>query len=168
MSIRDLKENASSFWQTLNDGWQRLLHSGRDALTQFRGGEHVGVPSASQVDDDSYWPAESWSVLGGEVFEDDQQVVVRLEVPGMHKDDLQIEVLDDLLVVSGEKRFAEETSNGRWRVMQCAYGSFRRVLPLPAEVKSDLASARYREGVLRVALPKASPGRQTHRRISVS
>jgi HSP20 family protein len=98
-------------------------------------------------------------MLGGDVFEDDQRLVVRLEVPGMEKEDLDIEVQDDALVISGEKRFQKERSEGRWRVIQCAYGHFRRVVPLPVAVKADAARASYRNGVLKVELPKQEESR---------
>ena len=61
--------------------------------------------------------------------------------------------------MGGEKRFERETSEGsgegRWRVLQCAYGSFQRSVRLPAPVKSEEARATYRDGVLRIELPKA-------------
>jgi HSP20 family protein len=106
-------------------------------------------------------------MLGGDVFEDDQKLVVRLEVPGLEKSDLDVEISADALIVSGEKRFEEEKTEGRWRVMQCAYGSFRRVVPLPAAVKADAARATYKNGVLRVELPKAEPGQPKAVRIEV-
>ena len=59
----------------------------------------------------------------------------------------------------GEKRFEREQGQGRWSVLQCAYGSFHRTVPLPSEVSTDQARARYRDGVLRIELPKARPGR---------
>jgi HSP20 family protein len=68
-------------------------------------------------------------------------------------------VVGDALVVRGEKRFEREESEGRWRVLQCAYGSFRRVVPLPAPVLADRAKASYRNGVLKIELPKAAPGK---------
>ncbi len=80
------------------------------------------------------------------------------EIPGLDKDDFKIEVVDDALVVSGEKRFERDSSDGRWRTIQCAYGAFRRVVPLPAPVRADQAKASYRNGVLRVELPKVEPG----------
>jgi HSP20 family protein len=106
-------------------------------------------------------------MLGGEVFEDEQRIVVRLEVPGMEKSDLDIQVEDDQLVVAGEKRFERESTEGRWHTLQCAYGSFRRVIPLPAPVKSEEARASYRNGVLRVELPKREPGARKTRSIPV-
>jgi HSP20 family protein len=96
-------------------------------------------------------------MLGGDVFEDDQRVVVRVELPGMDKDDIDISVQDDALVVRGEKRFEREQGAGRYRVLQCAYGSFRRTFALHAPVDADRAQASYRNGVLRIELPKAAP-----------
>ena len=96
---------------------------------------------------------------GGDVFEDEQRLVVRLEVPGMDKDDIHIDVVNDALIISGEKRFERESQEGRWRTMQCAYGSFRRAVPLPVAVKAEGAVASYKNGVLRVEIPKAEPGK---------
>lgn len=65
-------------------------------------------------------------MLGGDVFEDDKRIVVRLGVPGLDKQDMNIEARGDALIISGENRFERESTEGRWRVMQCTYGSFRR------------------------------------------
>jgi hypothetical protein len=54
------------------------------------------------VDDDFYLPSHGWSMLGGDMFEDERRLVVRLEVPAMDKDEFDIEVLDDALAVCGE------------------------------------------------------------------
>jgi HSP20 family protein len=107
-------------------------------------------------------------MIGGDVFDDDRRIVVRLEVPGMSKQDFDIEVLDEVLLVRGEKRFERESSEGRWRVLQCAYGSFSRRVPLPVKVLPDKASASYRDGVLRIELPKAEPGRPKRVNVRVS
>jgi HSP20 family protein len=77
----------------------------------------------------------------------------------MDKQDIDIEVSGDNLVISGEKRFEEESTEGRWRVMQCAYGAFRRVVPLPVPVLAEKANATYKNGVLKLKLPKATPGK---------
>jgi HSP20 family protein len=79
-------------------------------------------------------------------------------MPGLYQDDFQIVVGDDARVVSGEKRCERDSSDGRWRTIQCAYGAFRRVGPLPALAWADQAKAGYRNGVLRVELPKVEPG----------
>lgn len=160
MKLENLKENVGSLWGNLAEGWRHLRDSAASALTSFKPGEMTNLPTDAEVGDDVRLPGRGWAMLGGDVFEDDQRVVVRLEVPGMAKQDIDIEVLDDALVMSGEKRFERESTEGRWRIMQCAYGSFRRVVPLPVAVKAEEARASYNNGVLRVELPKANPGRQ--------
>lgn len=159
MKFDEVKDGIASLWDNVSEGWRHLWRSATGALTRFRPGEQTNLPPAAAVDDQFYLPGRSWAMLGGDVFEDDHRVVVRIEVPGMDKQDVSVEVHDGALVVSGEKRFERETTEGRWRVMQCAYGSFRRVVPLHAAVRVDEAKATYRNGVVRVELPKAAPGR---------
>jgi HSP20 family protein len=159
MKLDSLKESVGSLLDNLAEGWRHLTQSAAGALTRFRAGEKTNLPEQESVDDVFYLPPRGWAMLGGDVFEDDRRLVVRLEVPGMEKQDMEIEVRDDALVVSGEKRFERESTEGRWRVMQCAYGSFHRVVPLPVRVLADQARASYKNGILRVELPKATPGR---------
>ena len=155
MKLDDLKHGFGNIWDSMAEGWQRLREGAVGALTRFRPGERSAMPARSEVDDSFYWPSHGWSLLGGDLFEDDQRLLVRLEIPGMDKADFDIEVQDDLLVVLGEKRFESESTQGRYRLLQCAYGSFRRVVPLPTQVLADQARASYRDGVLRIELPKA-------------
>jgi HSP20 family protein len=158
-SVAGIRQGFASLWDSVAEGWQRMRESAAGALTRFRPGEHANVPAKGEVDDDFYLPSDGWSMLGGDVFEDERRLVVRLEVPGMDKNGFDIEVQDDALVVCGEKHFERETTEGRYRMLQCAYGSFRRVVPLPAPVLADHSRATYRDGVLKIELAKAQPGR---------
>lgn len=155
MKLNELKEGLSTFLESIADGWNHLRQAASSALTRFRPGEQTNLPEKMQVDDMFYIPSGTWSMLGGNVFEDESRVVVQLEVPGLDKNDLHVEVQGNNLVVRGEKRFQHEGTDGRYRVLQCAYGSFQRVVPLPATVKSEQAKAAYVNGVVRVELPKA-------------
>lgn len=157
MKLESLKDSVGSLLDNLAEGWRHLTESAAGALTRFRAGDRTDLPPRAEVDDATYLPTRGWAMLGGDVFEDDKRLVVRLEVPGMDKQDINLEVLDNALVVSGEKVFERETTEGRYRVMQCAYGSFRRTVPLPVAVRGDQARATYKNGVLRVELPKAEP-----------
>lgn len=157
MKLENLKSNLDSLWGNVAEGWRHLAASAAGALTRFIPGEKTNLPPSGEVDDARFLPSRGWAMLGGDVFEDAERIVVRLETPGMAKEDLAIDVRDDAVVISGEKRFERESSRGRWRVVQCAYGSFRRVVPLPAAVSAEAARASYRNGVLRVDLPKAKP-----------
>ena len=67
------------------DGWQRMRQSCRRRRHAVLAGEQANVPAKVEVDDDFYLPSHGWSMLGGDMFEDDRRLVVRLEVPGMDK-----------------------------------------------------------------------------------
>lgn len=158
MKLDEFKHGLSSFWDSIAEGWQHMRQSASGALTGFKPGSGTNMPAKTDVDDVSFLPGQGWSMIGGDLFEDDKRVVVRLEVPGLDKNDLDIEVQGNSLVVRGEKRFEKEETEGRYRVLQCAYGSFQRVVPLPVAVKTDEARASYKNGVLRIELPKAETG----------
>jgi|EndMetStandDraft_4_1072995.scaffolds.fasta_scaffold57922_3 HSP20 family protein len=166
--LEGIKQGFTSLWESVADGWQRMRQSAASALTRFRPGEQANVPAKAEVDDDFYLPSHGWSMLGGDMFEDERRLVVRLEVPGMDKDEFDIELMDDALVVSGEKRFERERTEGRYRMLQCAYGSFRRVVPLPVQVLADHSKASYEQGVLKVELTKAKPSKPKTQTIKVN
>jgi HSP20 family protein len=167
MKLESIKEGVGSFLDSVAEGWHHLRESAANALTRFKPSEGSLLPDKAAVDDPFYFPMISWSMLGGEVFEDETRVVVRLEVPGLDKTDLDIEVHEGMLIVKGEKRFERENTDGRWRVMQCAYGTFRRVVPLSSLVLAEQADATYKNGVLRIELPKAKPQKPSRHTIKV-
>jgi HSP20 family protein len=167
MKLESVKEGVESLWDNLAEGWRHLTRSAAGALTRFKPGDTTSLPGEGDIDDPSWLPSRGWAMLGGDVFEDDTRLVVRLEVPGMDKEDLEIEIRGDVLIVFGEKRFSHESTEGRWRVLQCAYGSFHREVPLTAPVLAEQARATYTNGVLRVELPKAAPGRPASTTIKV-
>ncbi len=117
------------------------------------------------VEDQIVRRASRWGLLAAEVEEQADDVVVRLEAPGMEAGDFDLAVIDDFLVVRGEKRATREERRGEFHVMECAYGEFERAVPLPVPVEEGKAQARYRKGVLTVRLPKTAGGRR--RRIDV-
>lgn len=155
MKLEEIRQGLSSLWDSVAEGWQHLRRSAASALTGFKPGQDTNLPAKSEVDDVFFMPSGTWSMLGGDLFEDDTRLVARIEIPGLDKQDLDVEVQGDTLVVRGEKRFEREETEGRYRVLQCAYGSFRRTVPLPVPVIADEAVATYRNGVLRVELPKS-------------
>jgi HSP20 family protein len=157
--LNELKQGLEDTWHSLSEGWRQLRERTSGTLTRF-------TPSNDKTPKQSAdFPSANWALLAGDVFEDDDKFTVRLEVPGLNKNQLDIEVRNDMLIVRGEKRSEQETSNGQYRVRQCAFGSFHRSIPLPLPVLADKASASYRNGVLRIELPKAE--RTSGRRIEV-
>ncbi|MEQ1684889.1 MAG: Hsp20/alpha crystallin family protein [Burkholderiaceae bacterium] len=157
-----LKQGADQAWESLSEGWRELSARASGALTRFR---PAPVADTSTVRSAAPLPFGGWAFMAADVFDDDDKVIVRIEAPGMHRDDFNVELKDDVLTVWGDKQFNREASQGRYSVMQCAYGSFRREVALPVAVKPDKTRASYRDGVLRVELPKADAARA--RRIAV-
>jgi len=94
-----------------------------------------------------------------EVFERDNNLLVRAELPGLDKDDVKVELTDDGLVIEGERRREhEERLEGGYR-SEIEYGRFYRMIPLPEGVNVDQAQARMNNGVLEVAIPMAEAKR---------
>ncbi|REE21742.1 HSP20 family protein [Paraburkholderia sp. BL27I4N3] len=89
------------------------------------------------------------------------------ELPGMTRDDVELEVIEDMLIISGQKRF-ESTSEeqGCYRVER-SFGDFQRAVPLPSGIDLDRAEARFENGVLTLRVPKAAAEPAAKRRIEI-
>jgi HSP20 family protein len=97
-----------------------------------------------------------------EAFEREGKLIVRADLPGLSKDDVKIEISDDLLIIKGERRQENEESREGFYRSERSYGSFYRVIPLPEGVEPDNAVAEFRDGVLEITMP--APQRQQRRR----
>jgi len=161
-----LKQGADQAWESLSEGWRELSARASSALTRFWPAVADSPPVSRQAALETSPPRLSrWAFMAADVLDDADKVIVRIEAPGMRRDDFHVELNRDMLTVWGEKHLDHEFTQGQWRVMQCAYGSFQREVVLPAPVKADKAKARYRDGVLRIELPKSDEARA--RRIAV-
>ncbi len=151
-----IRQGADQAWESLSEGWRELSARASGALTRFR---PVAAPGKSTAAEDPLPSLRSWAFIAADVFDDDDKVVVRIEAPGMRREDFNVEVKGDVLTVRGEKRLAHESTSGRYRMVQCAYGRFRRDVTLPVSVNVDKTMASYRDGVLRIELPKSEGAR---------
>jgi HSP20 family protein len=101
-----------------------------------------------------------------EVFERENQFVIGADLPGVKKDDLNIEVTNDMLTISGERRDERDENREGYRHSERRYGRFYRSIPLPEGVTADNVQANYQHGVLEITMPK--PQReQRGRRIEI-
>jgi HSP20 family protein len=129
--------------------------------------------------DDSSWPwvrvpslrAAGLETLGWcptiEVFEKDNRLVTKVDLPGLKKEDVKIEVTDNRLVISGErKREVEERKKNVYR-SEREYGSFYRAVPLPEGVKLEDVKATFADGVLEVSVPLAAQPEAKVRRVEI-
>lgn len=132
-------------WENLSEGWRDVLSRGGNALTHFTRSRKEGEPALS---------LPSWGLLSAEVRESEKEILVTMEVPGMEKSDYNVTIEGNTLFVTGEKRMETESQDERFHVLERAYGSFQRAIPLPGTVDAENATASYRNGVLTVKLKK--------------
>ena len=114
----------------------------------------------------SSWPSGRWSPAI-EVFQRGQEFVVRADLPGLSRDDLNVELGDDALTISGERKWDhEEEREGIYR-SERGYGSFQRTIPLPEGVIADSAKATFRNGVLEIVMQAPLQEVRKGRRIDI-
>jgi HSP20 family protein len=110
---------------------------------------------------------ESWAPAI-EVFQRNNELVVRADVPGLTKDDIKVDVTDDAITIEGErKRERQEEREGVYR-SERSYGRFCRVVPLPDGAMADQAKATFSNGVLEVTLPAPPEQVRRGRRVEIS
>jgi HSP20 family protein len=99
---------------------------------------------------------EGWGAFSPQVdvTETDGEIKVSAELPGLGDEDIDVSLSNDVLTISGEKKEEEEQEGKDYYRMERSYGSFRRAIPLPAEVDADKVDAVFQKGVLTVTLPK--------------
>lgn len=90
-----------------------------------------------------------------DLFEDKDNVVVKAEMPGLEKKDVEVKLTDSRLTIRGEKKKEEEVKEEDYSYSERSYGAFARVLQLPCQVKGDKVKASFKNGVLEVKLPKS-------------
>jgi HSP20 family protein len=124
---------------------------GRAGSGKQRTGTNLGQPIFSpQVD----------------VFERDGQLVVRVDLPGVSKDNVRVEMTDDALIIEGERRYEHEENQGGVYRVERSYGTFRRQIPLPEGVNAQTATATFRNGVLEIAM-QAPQARSRSRQLEI-
>ena len=89
-----------------------------------------------------------------DLVETDDHLVLRADLPGMSEEDIEIEIKDNVLTVSGERKAEEEKREEGYYRVERAFGSFSRSLTLPEGVKVDAVTANFDRGVLEVSVPK--------------
>jgi HSP20 family protein len=101
-----------------------------------------------------------------DVYEDEHQVTLKIEVPGIDEKDIDVRVENNTLTVHGERKIEKEEKEENYRRVERQYGSFTRTFTLPTTVDTESVSATYDKGVLKIALPKkaeAKPKQIKHR-----
>ena len=90
-----------------------------------------------------------------DVSETENELIVKAEVPGMDKKDINVNLSDGLLTITGEKHHEKKEESEKYHCFERRYGKFSRTMRLPSEVETEKVDAMYKDGVLTITLPKS-------------
>jgi len=90
-----------------------------------------------------------------DVVENDKALEITTELPGVSEKDVEIMIVDNMLTIRGEKKTEKKEKKDDYRMVERSYGSFKRSLRLPFEVSADKIDAQFKDGILKVVLPKS-------------
>ena len=155
---------------------ERLMTQARDPLAMLR----RMTSEFDRLFEGSGWPSAKWSLFRArpaqgtitwlpeiDVFEHDNRLVTKVDLPGMKKEEVKVEVTDGYLAISGERKTEAEEKKGEFYRCEREYGSFYRAVPLPEGVKVDDVKASFTDGVLEVSLPLPVATETTRRRVEI-
>jgi HSP20 family protein len=120
-----------------------------------------GLEGSSDVTAASFAPAV-------DVYEDEHQVVLSLEVPGIKQEDLDIQIEKNTLTVRGERKFEKDQKEQNFHRIERRYGTFYRSFSLPATVDTEHVHASYDAGVLKLELPKKAEAKPKQIKVNIS
>jgi small heat shock protein len=92
--------------------------------------------------------------LAVDVYETDDELVIKARTAGVNKDDLDVSISEGILTISGTLSSGDDTDANNWHIQECYWGEFSRTLALPVAVKEDEARAALKDGVLSISFPK--------------
>src|SRR6195256_6551773 len=137
----------------------------RDLRTLQQEVNRLFTGNAARAFDEEGIARGAWSP-SVDIYENKEQIVLEAELPGMNRDDFELSVENNVITLRGERQFEKKDDSDNYHRVERSYGSFTRSFTLPQSVSADGATAEYRNGVLRVTLPKREETKA--RRIKVS
>jgi HSP20 family protein len=120
---------------------------------------------SNQSQDDSL--ATSSFAPAVDVYEDEHNITLKIEVPGIDEKDVDVRIENNVLTVHGERKFEKEEKEENYRRIERQYGSFTRTFTLPSTVNTESVSANYEKGVLKVQLAKKAEAKPKQIKVNV-
>lgn len=102
-----------------------------------------------------------------DVYQTEKEVMVKAEIPGVSKEDLNVYVDENSIRLAGQIKRDQEFNNENMYRTERFYGSFSRTIPLPVEVKTEQAKAEYKDGILSITVPKVEPTKMKGRQLAI-
>jgi HSP20 family protein len=113
------------------------------------------------------WP-ESLEAPALDVYEEKGDLVVKAEIPGLTKDEIDISLEENILTIKGERKKEEEVKEDDYYRCERTFGAFSRSIELPANVKTDKVNASFKDGVLEIRLPKVEEAKKNVVKVKVA
>jgi len=102
-----------------------------------------------------------------DIFEEGGEVVIKAELPGIKKEDIEVKLTDSTITISGEKKKEEKVEKKNYYRMERSYGSFTRSFDLPSEVQTDKAKAQFKDGSLEIRAAKTEEAKQKEKKVLI-
>jgi HSP20 family protein len=103
-----------------------------------------------------------------DIFEDKNDVVVKAELPGIKKEDIDVTLTDDTISIAGEKKKEEEVEKKNYYRWESSYGAFARTFTLPAEVQTDKVKTQFQNGILEIRMPKTEEAIKKETKVKIA
>lgn len=102
-----------------------------------------------------------------DIFEEGKEVVVKAELPGLKKEEIDVKLTGNSITISGEKKKEDKVEKKDYYRFESSYGSFTRVLTLPSEVQTDKVKAQFKNGVLEIRIPKTDEAVKKEKKVTI-
>lgn len=124
-----------------------------------------------------WWPSIRWPEIrwpegmevspSVDVFEEKDEIIIKAELPGMVKDDVNVNITEDTITISGEKKKEEKVEKKDYYRLERSYGSFSRSFHLPDDVQTEKIKATFRDGVLEIRVPKTEEAKKKEVKVKI-
>jgi HSP20 family protein len=102
-----------------------------------------------------------------DIFETNEAIVIKAELPGITAKDISVEVKDNTLTLKGEKKFEKEVKEENYHRVERSYGSFQRAFTLPGTIQQEKVKAKLRDGILEINLPKVEEAKPKQVKVDI-
>ncbi|MDH4264046.1 MAG: Hsp20/alpha crystallin family protein [Deltaproteobacteria bacterium] len=103
-----------------------------------------------------------------DIFETNEAIVLKAELPGITSQDILLEVKDNTLTLKGEKKFEKEVKEENYHRVERSYGSFQRAFTLPGTIHQEKVKAKFKDGILEITLPKVEEAKPKQIKVEIS
>jgi HSP20 family protein len=102
-----------------------------------------------------------------DIFEEANETVIKADLPGIKKEDIKVDVVENVLTISGEKRKTEKTERENYFRHERVFGAFHRRFELPGDLDTEKIKAHYEDGILELRIPMKKEAERKHKKISI-